>query len=316
MREIGGYIELDLFRGSMLHEKAIHLNCGRNALAYLIEAKKIKKILLPYFLCSSVKAVCENYKLAIRHYRIDEKFHPIIENLDSEEWLYLVNYYGQISDVEIKGYKEKYKKVIVDNSQAYFEMPLSGTDTLYTCRKYFGVSDGAILYTDRRIERELPNDESFERIHYILGRFERDAGEFYLESAQNNDSFSTEPIKLMSRLTNNLLHGVDYERVKKRRTDNFNFLYEKFKRMNELNLFVPKAAFMYPLLIKNGRAIRKKLQDKKIYIPTLWPDVIDSCPDNTLEYRYAEDILPLPVDQRYNIDDMQYLREVLLQCIN
>lgn len=43
MTEIGGYIELDDFHGSMLHEKAKHLNCGRNALAYLIESRKIKK---------------------------------------------------------------------------------------------------------------------------------------------------------------------------------------------------------------------------------------------------------------------------------
>lgn len=54
MKEIGGYIELDTYRGKMLHEKAVALNCGRNALAYLIKSKSIKRILLPYFLCSSV----------------------------------------------------------------------------------------------------------------------------------------------------------------------------------------------------------------------------------------------------------------------
>ena len=53
MREIGGYIELETFRGRMLHEEATKLNCGRNALAYLCEAKKIEKLYLPYFLCSS-----------------------------------------------------------------------------------------------------------------------------------------------------------------------------------------------------------------------------------------------------------------------
>ena len=44
MREIGGYIELETFRGRMLHEEATKLNCGRNALAYLCEAKKIEKL--------------------------------------------------------------------------------------------------------------------------------------------------------------------------------------------------------------------------------------------------------------------------------
>lgn len=42
MKEIGGYIESYEHIGSFLHEEAIALNCGRNALAYLIE-KKHKK---------------------------------------------------------------------------------------------------------------------------------------------------------------------------------------------------------------------------------------------------------------------------------
>ena len=56
-KEIGGYIELDTYRGNMLHEGAVALNCGRNALAYLIKSHNIKSILLPYFLCSSVSNV-------------------------------------------------------------------------------------------------------------------------------------------------------------------------------------------------------------------------------------------------------------------
>ena len=43
MREIGGYIELDTYTGKMLYDDGIKLNCGRNALQYLIKAKKIKK---------------------------------------------------------------------------------------------------------------------------------------------------------------------------------------------------------------------------------------------------------------------------------
>ena len=54
MKEYGGYIELDTYRLPMLHDDAIALNCGRNCLAYLIEAKGISKIKLPYFLCDSV----------------------------------------------------------------------------------------------------------------------------------------------------------------------------------------------------------------------------------------------------------------------
>ena len=43
MKEYGGYIEFETFHGKMLHENAVALNCGRNALAYLCKAKKLKK---------------------------------------------------------------------------------------------------------------------------------------------------------------------------------------------------------------------------------------------------------------------------------
>ena len=55
MEEYGGYIELDTFTGEMLYEDGIALNCGRNALRYLCEAKQIQKLYIPYFLCSSVQ---------------------------------------------------------------------------------------------------------------------------------------------------------------------------------------------------------------------------------------------------------------------
>ena len=83
----------------------------------------------------------------------------------------------------------------------------------------------------------------------------------------------------------------------------------EFRDINELNLKSVYGAFMYPLLIQNGSEIRKTLQKEKIYIPTLWPNVLEECESDSLEYRYAADILPIPVDQRYGIEDMKYLVE-------
>ena len=64
---------------------------------------------------------------------------------------------------------------------------------------------------------------------------------------------------------------------------------------------------MYPLMVENGAALRKKLQAEKIYIPTLWSTVFEVAEKNSLEYTMAENILPLPIDQRYGIEDMEYM---------
>lgn len=315
MKEIGGYIELDTYHLPMLHEGAVALNCGRNCLAYLFKSRGIKKIKVPYFICNSIFDVCEREGVEKQFYHIGADFKPALDlNLEEDEWLYLVNFYGQLSNDEIQAYVDKYSRVIVDQANGYFEKPLPNVDTLYTCRKWFGVADGAFLYTNATLEDEFPQDESFERMHFLLGRYERTAGEFYSEYNANNKFFATEPIKRMSKLTANLLHGIDYERVEKRRRENFEYLHKRLGGINMLN--VKPAAFMYPLLIENGSVVRKKLQAEKIFIPTLWPTVFEVAKSEDVEYRMAENILPLPIDQRYGIEDMEYVIQEVLKCIS
>ena len=305
MKEYGGYIELDTYRLPMLHEGALALNCGRNCLAYLCKAKHIKKLLLPYFMCDSVYNICKKYGVGMRFYHVNQAFKPVDLSLAADEWLYVMNYYGQLTPEYLCELKKKYNRVIVDNSQAYFDEPIDGTDTLYTCRKFFGVADGAFLYTDTVMNEELPTDESFERMHFLLGRFERTASEFYDEYSANNHLFADESIKKMSKLTRNLLHGIDYDYVKQRRTENFKRYHESLQVNNQLSLRESMGAFAYPLMIENGVEVRKELQKKKIYIPMLWPNVVNEVADDSLESRLVKDILPLPVDQRYSVNEIE-----------
>lgn len=315
MKEIGGYIELDTYHLPMLHEGAIALNSGRNALAYILRSRGIVKIRIPRFLCASVRDVCNREGTAVGYYSVGIDFHPkdAVE-LEDNEWLYIVNYYGQIDNDCIEAYRKKYQRIIVDNAQAYFQEPVVGVDTLYSCRKFFGVADGAFLYSDATIPVEV-RDESFDRMRFLLGRFERSASEFYSEYTANNASFANTPIKKMSRLTENLLHAISYDKVREQRTTNFQFLHEKLSKINRLTLTVPEGAFMYPLYVESGAAIRRTLQARKIYIPTLWPDVFDLSEEHEQEYNMAKDILPLPVDQRYKPKEMSCIVQEVLSCI-
>ena len=306
-KEIGGYIEFEHYARPMLHEKAVALNSARNALACLIQVKKIQKLWIPTFLCSSVRDLCRRENVSCEFYEIGMNFMPEDICCKEDDWVYIVNYYGQLDNAAVRELHKKYKNMIVDNVQAYFQMPAEGIDTIYSCRKFFGVPDGAILYTDRMPSLDMPQDESYDKMRYLLGRFERTASEFYNEYGRHEEEFADEPLMRMSKLTYNLLHGIDYEAVKDRRTKNFKLLHEFFSDINQLNLNVPEGAFMYPLLVKDGAWIRKKLQRKKIYIPTLWQDVFAFCERDGQAYNMAENILPLPVDQRYGMEDMKYM---------
>lgn len=313
--EIGGYIEFEKFNLPMLHEDAIKLNCGRCAFEYIIRAKNIKRIFMPKFMCDSCDAILKKLNVEVCHYSINMDFTPSSINIAKDEWIYVVNFYGQLSNEYIEELKRNYGRLIIDNSQAYFQMPVSGVDTIYTCRKFFGVADGAILYTDSVLDMYYEQDISFDRMRFLLGRFEHNASEFYQEYVANNRFFNDEPIKRMSKLTENLLHGIDYDFIKNRRTTNFRILDSAFKYKNKLKLSVSEGAFMYPLYIEKGDVVRKKLQKEKIYIPVLWPAVFKICDEHETEYEMATNILPLPVDQRYCEEDMRNLIQIIIDIM-
>jgi len=236
-------------------------------------------------------------------------FLPQNMEIQSDVWLYLVNYYGQVNNERILQIKNKKKNLIVDNVEAFFQLPVEGVDTIYTCRKYFGVPDGGFLYTDSFIKRLLEEDRSAERMTHLLGRFENTASAFYSVYKENESIFKTLPLRKMSKLTEDIMRSYDYDKIKKIREENYNYLNEKLLRYNKLTLNIPQGAFMYPLYIDNGSEVRKKLQKKNIYIPTLWPDVFNICNEIELEYDMAKNILPLPCDQRYGEEEMRYIAD-------
>lgn len=316
MKEIGGYFELDTYTGKTYHPQAIALNCGRNCLAYLVETRNYKKVYIPKFLCLSVKEVCDKMGVSYDFYEIDNTLRPVFnKSIEKNEVIYIVNYYGQLSNDEINNYNKKWGNIIIDSTQDFFRKPLDNNiDTLYTCRKYFGVADGAYLYTNLILKRELEIDISYNHSQYLLGRFEKGASEFYKKAQDNNLRFQDEPIKHMSKLTNNLLRGIDYNAVQEKREENFQYLHNHLKAINRMDIKMSKGPFMYPLHIANGDEIRKKLQKQKIFVPTLWSDVFEICKKEDIEFQLAENILPLPIDQRYDIKDMKIIVDAV-QCL-
>lgn len=315
MREIGGYLELEHNFGSLYHNKAIALNSARNCLQYLIQTKNIKHLFLPKLLCSCIKTICKNSNVKISFYNTDYKLRPNFKNIATNEFIYFVNYYGQINNSELTSLSQQYPNLIVDNVQAYFQKPIPNVDTIYSCRKFFGVPDGGFLYTNLYPDIELELEKSYDRMKPILGRFEDTASNFYSSYCYEEKIFDNLALRKMSKLTKNLLRGINYEEIKLKRERNFLLLDKNFSSVNQLSLCLPEGPYMYPLYIPNGAEARKKLHKKNIYVPTLWPEVLELCSSNDSEYNLTQDILPIPIDQRYNKADMEYLIDIINKCI-
>ena len=311
MREIGGYFELETFHGTQYHKNAIALNCGRGCIRYLAELRRIKKIWIPDYICDSVPNTFRKSGAEVKTYEINKSFLPVYNfEVKDDEWMLLNDYYGQLKENDIAYAKDFSKsRLICDENQGFFRRPHEGVDTFYSCRKWFGVADGGFLITGdgARLDRELPKDKSHNRMSFVLGRYEASAQEFYREATKNNAFFDEEPSKQMSMITENLLRAIDYDAVMKRRKEHWDYLDNEFCSINQLKLHKPYVSFMYPLLLKSGYDacdIRKKLAEKGIYIPLLWPCVSDKTDEKSFANKYAKNILPLPVDQRYLVKDM------------
>lgn len=307
MREYGGYLEFEQYQGSEYHENAIALNSGRNCLRYLIKARQIKRIAIPKYICSAVTDACEIENVNIDYYDIDRGFKPILGKTSEYEYIYVVNYFGQLKQDYLKELCNKYRHIIVDNSQAFYAEALPDADTIYTCRKFFGVCDGAYLYTNCRLDMQIEHEHAYNRMEYLLGRFECGANAFYEMYRENERFLSGQGIKYMSHLTQNILKSLDYKRIKSARNTNFRLLAKAFSDINRLEIITPEAPYMYPLLVDKGSVIRAGLNERKIYTPLLWPNIIDNAEKSDFAYYLADNILPLPCDQRYSCEDMAYI---------
>lgn len=310
MKEIGGYFELERFSGRAYHDNLRALNSGRAALLYLLKARNIQKLYIPAFLCDSVSNLCIRYGFQYAEYPIDAQFLPVFDRkLEHNEYLYVVNFYGQISNATLLSLKETYHNIIFDNIHAFFQKPLPGVDTIYSCRKFFGVPDGGYLATDVVLEQPLEEDASANRMKHILGRFEGRASDFYGDFKENDRAIAALPLRRMSALTENLMRAIDYEAVREKRNENYRRLAHALDAHNGMCWQLPDGPYCYPFYCADGMAVKKALAAEKIYVATLWPNVLGR--SGTLEKTYAENILPLPCDQRYDAADMERIIDTI-----
>jgi len=305
MKEIGGFFELELRDGKEYHNDLISLSSGRNALLYLFQAKEISKVYIPYYCCNAFIEPIEQMNINYEFYNIDSNFYPIFnKNIKKNEYLIYINYFG-INQNNCKKLRIEYDNLIIDNTQAFFSEPLSNVDSFYSPRKFFGVPDGGYLNTNIKLNKDIPRSYSYNKCKHLLKRADINANTSYNLFKENEKSLNKEPIKQMSKLTEKLLCNINYQEIKQKRQENFKKLHSNFENINELefdrkNINSPMA---YPLLIK--KIIKNKLIKKKIYIPTYWEEVLSRTKKSDFGNYLTNQLIPLPIDQRYNIDDMK-----------
>lgn len=323
MKEIGGFFELELQNRKEFHNKGIKLNTARNALEYILRAGKYQKIYLPYYICESILEPINKLGINVEYYSIDSDFNVQFDfnQINDQEILLFVNYFGMFDD-KVKNIVDMKKRIgfnlCIDNTQSFFSTPFENVDTIYSVRKFFGVPDGAYLYTKQILNQNFEIQTSFDHIHHLVKRIELGSQRSYLDFKEHEDGISNQPIRKMSRLSGKLLSSIDYNIVLEKRLTNFNYIQSRLEKFNKFKVTNNKykCPMVYPFLHDKGIGLRKFFIQNGVYVAQYWPEVLKLVKSGCIEYELAKNMVPIPIDQRYDEEDMNYILNVFDQYMS
>lgn len=319
-RPIGGFYELEIpKKKGTYHSKALALTNGRACLSLILDIEKPTKVYIPFYTCFALYEPLIKKNIEVAFYAVDENLEPKkLPVLKDDELFVYINYFG-IKDRCCAGLIEIFNdKLVIDDTHQFFNKGYKANYSFTSARKYFGVPDGAYLY----LKNESENDYNFPRPEHIsldhnVGRLEENYSSAYESYLLAEGNFGSEVLKI-SKISEKILETINYQFVKSRRTQNFMFLHDKFKYINQFELDDVSVAtpFCYPLVL--NKIIDKRLfHESNIFIPTLWPDISSrSNLEFDFENGFANRLLPLPIDHRYDESDMKRLTYITERIIN
>ena len=319
--EIGSFLELQLPKGREFYGGDTHIariNSGRAAIFHAFRLTGCRRIWLPYYQCDTVREFLLRHGAEICYYHIDRSFEPTDLMPKADDAVLFVNYYGVMSRSRMVSLASRVAHPILDCSQAFFMEPVEGAYTVYSCRKFVGVPDGAYVLGENagRFCEEYPQGHSSDTAAFLLMRCEYGCeGKTYAARTVNEHRIDSEDISRMSVLTRTILDGTDYGEIRRKRRENFEIAETLFGGANCLNAMqyyddtcVP---MVYPFLAERDELLSELLAAKH-FQGHWWSYLCEELPQDTAEYWLSSYMIPITIDQRYGKTELNSLAELIL----
>lgn len=323
MKEIGSFIELDLRNtGEFFFGKKdiARLNTARAGIYHSLRLLECETIYLPYYLCPTVRNFLLRKGISLRFYNITPEFMPIIDNQEQETAVLVVNYFGFLSTAYLKEISKNFQNVIFDQSSAFFSKPIENSYNVYSARKFFGVPDGAYVIGSGAEKGcdQYEKDFSSDFASFLLKRIEYGSSAVYAERMLNEKRLDEADIRQMSKLTQALLNGIDYQGITKKRKENFIAAHQLLGHLNLIDALKwmdeENIPIVYPLFVEHEN-LMEQLREKKIYTGRWWSHVLNEVPVKSFEAWLSKFMLPIPIDQRYNIKTVECVCAQVIRAI-
>ena len=296
-------------------EKVSYVQSGRQALAsigriYASEGRD--ELLIPDYLCNSMLEGFDLSHWELRTYRINSELMIDTEDLlskvgDPPRTVVLsATYFGNEPSLRhrdrMKDLQDIGVRIIEDETHRIFgELNQVGDVAIASLRKLLPVADGAYIRGD--LDFETSQDASsigwMAMDEKASGNIEN-AKSLYAQGNQEISSRTFDPTLPTSRSLN-VIEALDYEFIRNRRRSNAHYLRLNLKKRQYLEIVV-NAEIPSHLLVRipEAKFAQKKLADRGVFCPIHWPQ-----PEHLSNLQWRHDLLSIPIDHRYDREDMQ-----------
>jgi dTDP-4-amino-4,6-dideoxygalactose transaminase len=328
----------------------VWLSTGRSAIKFVIktiEERKpgLKKIaVLPSFTCDTVFEPFIKAGYEVFYYPIEKDLtttsNAILKTVfDHDASIVLFHRYfgfdtldGNV-DKMCEALRSLGKYSIEDCTQClYSDIPRAKSDfTVGSIRKWIGTPDGGFAvcrdgeFKDKPKETDLKLEKAKVKASYAKYRFlflhEGDKSEMLSMYREAEDILDKQggfyAISEMSEKVQANLNKADL--IKKRR-ENFSILNcsltNAVKPVFALGINDKEVPLYFPILVEDRTSLQKYLVSNAIYAPVVWPkDEAQFAQCDGAENAYQH-LLCIPIDQRYDADDMNRIVKVINNLYN
>lgn len=323
----------------------VWMSTGRSATSFVLDTiesrnPEVRKIaVIPPFTCHTViePFLAKGYEVFTLHIGQDleasaEDILKVVKEKNAEVVLFH-RYFGinTIRDIDgiIPELRESGVVVIEDCTQnLYSSYRKSDADFFVgSIRKWCGVPDGGFAVCREGKFENKPNvidgklqeakkSASIMKYEYLFdGKGDKQA--FLMKYREAEDILDTQTqYYAIGELSASIQSHLDLEELKKKRRENYRVIAEGLSNIKGIKVIKPniqsdEVPLYCPILCDNRSEVQALLVKQSIFAPVVWPKA-DCCPevDSNADYLY-EHILCIPIDQRYNIEEMMRIIKAL-----
>lgn len=309
---VGGYFPLELGTGRGLPwlPEAVRFQSARAAISAFFEVVKPKRVWVPNYVCQAMTDALMYSGVSIYRYPLaTNRAVPVELDLEPFDWLICVDYFGMTAgSIEEAVTRFGAERILLDASQSLFTSVTSKVSAVFSPRKFVGLPDGGLLRSKVPIVASKQADEasSISRCSHLLTRLSGAVEEGYSSFIDAEVSLNDCTPAAMSNLTQRLLDSIDFAEVKERRIRNYQWLYQTLTKLGFRGEYLPDGyvPLCYPVFGVDASLVRRRLAEKRIYLPNYWPG-IELPPEDIHALELRDCTVFLPCDQRYTIEDLK-----------